>query len=207
MATKTCMECGRTYSYDMDVMGGYKTEGYCSEGCRAAARKRSREEAERRREEKLRLWREKGKKTLEKWEKELEKWKKAQGKESEKRKSRMAKLSEAIRSDDPNVIVKAIKGGFFKRFIKGCGCLIKAVLIVGATILMIAGLLSFLRMKENFLSARDEAHRILEQSKNSNAQPPLENTLGTTNTVGELRDTPAESAVASVEGDSTPTAK
>jgi hypothetical protein len=92
MSQKTCKECGREYEPD-GSLGSYKSEGFCSEGCRAAAHKRYREEY-------LKKMQKKGKKVLAKWEKALEKDKK-----------RIAKLEDALRGDDPKAIEKALKRG------------------------------------------------------------------------------------------------
>jgi hypothetical protein len=92
MSQKTCKECGREYEPD-GGLGSYKSEGFCSEGCRSAAHKRYREEY-------LKKMQKKGKKVLAKWEKALEKDKK-----------RIAKLEDALRGDDPKAIEKALKRG------------------------------------------------------------------------------------------------
>ena len=92
MSQKTCKECGREFEPD-GSLGSYKSEGFCSEGCRAAAHKRYREEY-------LKKMQKKGKKVLAKWEKALEKDKK-----------RIAKLEDALRGDDPKAIEKALKRG------------------------------------------------------------------------------------------------
>ena len=91
MSQKTCKECGREYEPD-GGFGSYKSEGFCSEGCRARAHKRYQEEY-------LEKMQKKGKKKLAKWEKALEKDKK-----------RIEKLKDALRSDDPKAIEKAIRG-------------------------------------------------------------------------------------------------
>ena len=108
-----CKYCGRGYNHKpivdgafiiTSVSGGY-TGGFCSQKCREEARQL----AERNRQMLLKKMQEKGQMTLEKWEKELDK-------EVKKRKDRMAKLDAAIRGDDPDAIIKAIKGGIIVRF-------------------------------------------------------------------------------------------
>ena len=91
MSQQTCKECGREYKPD-GSLGSYKSQGFCSEGCRARAHKRYQEEY-------LEKMQKKGKKKLAKWEKALEKDKK-----------RIEKLKDALRSDDPKAIEKAIRG-------------------------------------------------------------------------------------------------
>lgn len=102
--TQRCRECGRPFS--VEVVGAFspEDEGFCSEGCREAARKRWREKA-------LRKWRETGRKTLAKWEKALER-------DTEKRKNRIHELSSAMRGDDPRAIEKAIEGSLLKRMFR-----------------------------------------------------------------------------------------
>lgn len=97
---KTCRQCGREYETDRCAFS-YKSDGFCSEGCRDAAYKRYREN-------RLKEMKEKGSKILAKWEKALEK-------DVKKSKARIEKLDSALRGNDPDAIVKAIKGSFFTR--------------------------------------------------------------------------------------------
>lgn len=86
MGSKTCKECGCHYESD-GMFGGYKEAGYCSEGCKAAAERRSNENW-------LRKEKEKGKKQI------------------GKLKKKIAKLESAIASGNPRAIHKARTGGF-----------------------------------------------------------------------------------------------
>ena len=162
MSIKKCRECGQTFSVEVERAFSPESEGFCSEGCRETARKRWREEA-------LRKWREKGKKMLAKWEKSLEK-------DTEKRKNRINELSSAMRGDDPDAIIKAIKGSPFKRFCRLLWWILKAIPLYIGLVCTVYCAVKFYHAIKPDLERNEKPAAITSE------MPPVEDSLGTVNT-------------------------
>lgn len=173
----TCRQCGKVM--EQGTMGYY-----CSDGCRRAAELQEKqlqaqreEDARRRREEFLREMKEKGKKTLEKWEKGLDK-------EVQKRKDRMAKLKVAIQGDDPYAIVKAIKGGIFKRFFRLIWQALKAIpFIIGIICIIRFAIWFYNGVSTSYEYSQSpkamEASNVIQTETNATEQQAISNAVPT----------------------------
>lgn len=110
--TFTCKICGKEFVADTGVFGP-KAHGYCSEECQRNG-------------------------LLKQIKPKAEKMLKTLKKDVEKRQARIDKLVSAMRSEDPEVIMKAIKGSLFKR---AGGCLVMCLKLIGLLIIFGIGYL------------------------------------------------------------------
>ena len=156
-----CEICGREF------MQEYNEDYYCSQTCK--------EKAEQRRREKfLREMKEKGGKVLAKWEKALEK-------DVKKRKARIEKLDSALQGNDPDAIVKAIKGSFFTRVFYFIYRFLKIITFTIGIICILRGALWFYNGISNVNSnngehierATETANESSQQTETTEASQPV----------------------------------
>lgn len=144
---KTCKICGKEFTPDGSAFS-YKSDGYCSETCYRKAR--------------IQYEKPRAEKALEKWEKEQKKCQ-----------TRIDKLAEAIRSNDPEAMLAARKGSLLKR---AGGCLVRCLKLIGLLIIFGIGYLvrvneesQMSRMSRANNAAGESAGAAVESVVNTNA--------------------------------------
>ena len=128
---KTCKICGKEFTTDNNAFS-YKSDGYCSETCYRKAR--------------IQYEKPRAEKALEKWKKEFEK-------EQKKYQSRIDKLAEAIRSNDPEAMLAARKGSLLKR---AGGCLIGCLKLIALLAIFVAGAVCAIYLLEETYRSRSD---------------------------------------------------
>ena len=148
--TFTCKTCGKEFVADTGVFGP-KAHGYCSEECQRNG-------------------------LLKQIKPKADKMLKALKRDVEKRQASIDKIVAAVRSDDPDAIIKAIKGSFFKRFCRCLWWVLKAIPFYIGLVCMVYCAVRFYNEMRPSLERNEKPAAIADEL------PPLEDSLGTIKT-------------------------